>query len=42
MKEDLICKKKEIECNNIIKRYKNIHINFEYITKEDMKEHNPC
>ena len=34
--KDLVCKKEEIECNNIIKQYKNV-INFDYITKEDIK-----
>ena len=36
MNEDLICQKEEINCNNIIKQYKN-----GYITKEDIKENNP-
>ena len=31
--KDLVCKKEEIECNNIIKQYKNV-INFDYITKK--------
>ena len=34
--KDLVCKKEEIECNNIIKQYKNV-INFDYITKQDIK-----
>ena len=32
--KDLVCKKEESKCSNII-------INFDYITKEDIKEHNP-
>ena len=39
MNKDLVCKKEEIKCNNIIKQYK--MFNFDYITKEDIKEHNP-
>ena len=38
MNKDLVCKKEEIKCKNIIKQYKNV--NFNYITKEDRKEHN--
>ena len=30
---DLVCKKEEIKCNKMF--------NFDYITKEDLKEHNP-
>ena len=37
--KDLICKKEKTKRNNIIKQYKNF--NFDYITKEDIKEHNP-
>ena len=29
---DLVCKKEEIKCNNIIKQFK-----FDYITKENIK-----
>ena len=36
---DLVCKKEEIKCNNKIKQYK--MFNFDYITNEDLKEHNP-
>ena len=39
MNKDLVCEKEEIKCNNIIKQYKNV--NFDYITKEDIKEHEP-
>ena len=39
MNEDLVCKKDEIDCSNIIKPYK--MFNFDYIAKEDIKEHNP-
>ena len=31
MKKDLVCKKEEIKCNNIIMQYKNVI--FDYITK---------
>ena len=34
--KDLECKKEEIKCNNIIKRFK-----FGYLSKEDIKGHNP-
>ena len=37
--KDLICKKEEIKCNNITKRYK--MIDFDNVTKENIKEHNP-
>ena len=36
--KDLVCKKEELQCNNIIKQYKNFNI--DYITKEYIKEHN--
>ena len=39
MSKDLICKKKEIKHNKIIKQYQ--IFNFDCITKEDMKEYNP-
>ena len=38
MNKDLVCTKKEIKCNNIINNTK--MFNFDYITKEDIKEHN--
>ena len=38
MKTDLVYKKEEIKCNNIIKQSKNV--NSDYIRKEDIKEHN--
>ena len=38
MNEDILCKKEEIKCNNLIKQYKNFK--FDYITKVDIKEHN--
>ena len=37
--KDLICNKEKIKRNNIIKQYK--MFNLDYITKEDIKEHNP-
>ena len=37
--KDGVCNKEEIKCNNIIKNTK--IFNFDYITKEDIKEHNP-
>ena len=37
MDKDLVCKKEEIKCNNIIQQKM---FNFDYITKEDIKEHN--
>ena len=37
--KDLICKKEEIKCNNITKQYK--MINFDNVTEENRKEHNP-
>ena len=36
--ENPVCKKEEIKCNNIIKQYK--IFNFDYFTKEGIKEHN--
>ena len=39
MRKGLVSKKKDIRCNNIIKYTK--MINFDYIIKEDIKEHNP-
>ena len=36
--KDLVCKKEKIKRNNIIKQYK--MFNFDYIIKEDIKEHN--
>ena len=36
MNKNLVCKKEEIKCNNIVKQYIN-----NYITKEHIKEHNP-
>ena len=38
--KDLVTEKEEVKCNNIIKRYKKI-INFDDVTKENMKKHNP-
>ena len=38
LKKDLLYKKEEIKFNNIIKQYQN---DFDYITKEDIKGHNP-
>ena len=35
MNEDLVCKKEEIKCNKTIQKC------FDYITKGDIKEHNP-
>ena len=35
---DLVCKKEEVKCNNIIKQYNTLTIT---ITKENIKEHNP-
>ena len=35
----MVSEKKEIKCNNIIKQYK--MINFDDVTKENIKEHNP-
>ena len=37
MGKELVSKKKETKCNNMIKHYK--MFNFDYITKEDLKEH---
>ena len=36
--KNLVCKKEEINCSNIIKQYK-MH-NFDYIAKEDIKQLN--
>ena len=38
--KDLVSKKEEIKCNNIIKRYKK-RISFYDVTKENTKKHNP-
>ena len=38
--KDLGSEKEEIKCSNVIKRYKKV-INFDNITKENIKEHNP-
>ena len=38
--KDLVSEKEEIKCNNIIILHKKI-INFDDITKENIKEHNP-
>ena len=38
--KDLVSEKEEIQCNNIIILHKKI-INFDDITKENIKEHNP-
>ena len=35
MNKNLVCKKEEIKCNNIINRCKN---DLDYISKEDIKE----
>ena len=35
MNKNLVCKKEETKCNNIINRNKN---DFDYISKEDIKE----
>ena len=37
--KNLVCKKEKIKCNNIRKNKK--MFNFDYITKEDIKKHNP-
>ena len=37
MSIELVCKKEETKCNNMIKQYK--MFNFDYITKEDLREH---
>ena len=37
--KDLVSDKEEIQCNNIIKRYRKM-INFDDVTKEETKEHN--
>ena len=39
MNKCLVCMKEEIKCNNIIKQSK--MFNFDFITKEDIKKHNP-
>ena len=38
-RRNLVCKKQEIKCNNIIKQRKKM-INFDDVTKENIKEHN--
>ena len=38
--KDLVNKKREIKCSNIIKRYKKM-INFGDVIKETIQEHNP-
>ena len=40
MKKDIVSKKEEIKCNNIIKQFKKI-INSDDVTKENRKENNP-
>ena len=40
MKKDIVSKKEEIKCNNIIKQLKKI-INSDDVTKENRKENNP-
>ena len=35
----MVSEKEEIKCNNIIKQYK--MINFDHVTKENIKERNP-
>ena len=37
--KDLVCKKEQIKCHNLIKQYE--MINIDDVTKESMKEHNP-
>ena len=37
--KDLLSEKEEIKCNDIIKEYK--MMNFNDVTKENIKEHNP-
>ena len=39
MNKNLVCKKEETKCNNIIKKQTKM-FNFDYITKEDIKEPN--
>ena len=39
MNKDLVCEKEQIKCNNIKNNIK--MFNFDYITKEHIKEHNP-
>ena len=39
MSKDLVSEKEEIKCNNTIKQYK--MINFDDVTKENIREHNP-
>ena len=41
MKKDIVSKKEEIKCNNIIKQLKKIIINSDDVTKENRKENNP-
>ena len=38
--KDLVSEKEEIKCSNIMKRYKKM-INFDDVTKENIKKHNP-
>ena len=38
--KDLVSEKEEIKCSNMIKQYKKM-INFDDVTKENIKEHNP-
>ena len=40
MKKDIVSKKEEIKCNNIIKQLKKI-VNSDDVTKENRKENNP-
>ena len=39
MSKDLVSRKEEIKCNNIIKTIQKM-INFDDVTKENLKEHN--
>ena len=39
MNKDIVCKKEEIRCSDIIKQYKNVWLWLNY--KKDIKEHNP-
>ena len=38
--KDLVLEREEIQCYNVIKRYKKM-VNFDDVTKENIKEHNP-
>ena len=38
--KDLVSEKEETKCSNIMKRYKKM-INFDDVTKENIKKHNP-